>query len=394
MSKKGKFGTLEVVILVFVTVTLSLIFGFYIGLKRVNSSNENIKYIDKFKENYDYIVENYYGEIDKDALIDNAIAGMVASLDDDYSLFTYDKETDISEMKLKGEYEGIGITITQDDKGEIYVIGVEKNSSAEENKVEIGSKIKEINETDISKMSINEVTKLIKNSENKKVKLKLEKDSEEKEVVLERKKIIFDSVSTKVYKEENKNIGYVKIDIFALNTAEQFKEEMKELEKNNIDSLIIDVRDNGGGHLSTTKEIASYFLNSKNIIYQIESKGEKTKYYSTGKNNKNYPIAILTNNISASGSELLTASLKENLGAVSIGEKTYGKGTVQEMKDVGDNSKYKITTEKWLTPTGKCVDGEGVAPSIEVKQSEEYQKNPTEESDAQLQKALEFLKNK
>src|SRR5699024_533320 len=109
--------------------------------------------------------------------------------------------------------------------------------------------------------------------------------------------------------------------------------EMNSLENKNINSLIIDLRDNGGGHLSTTKEIVSYFLDSKNIIYQIQSKNKKTKYYSEGKENKKYPIVLLTNGMSASGSELLTAALKENLNAVSIGEKTYGKGTVQEFKE-------------------------------------------------------------
>lgn len=391
MNKKNNFGYIEIIVLISLTMMLSIAFGYYIGVKKDNSSNKDMKYIDKFKENYEYIVENYYDELDKDTLIDNAIAGMVSSLDDEYSLFTYDKETSISEIKLKGEYEGIGLTITQDEKGDTYVIEVEKKSSAEEKNVEVGSKIKEINGKDISKMNINEVTKLIKNS--KKVKLKLEKDSKEKEVVLEVKKIIFDSVSSKVYKKENKTIGYIKIDIFALNTAKQFIEKMKELEKNNIDCLIIDVRDNSGGHLISTKEIASYFLDSKKVIYQIDSKGKKSKYYSTGKSNKTYPIAILTNNLSASGSELLTVSLKENLNAVSIGEKTYGKGTVQEMKDIGGNSKYKITTEKWLTPSGKCVDKKGIIPTIEVKQSEEYLKNPTEENDEQLKKAIDYLNN-
>lgn len=394
MSKKGKFGTLEVTILIVITVVLSVAFGYYIGIKKVNDNNKDMKYINKFRENYNYIVENYYDEIDKDALIDNAIAGMVSSLGDDYSAFTYDSDTNISDIKLKGEYEGIGITITQNSKGDTYVVSVEKNSSAEKNGVEVGSIIKEINNKDITNKKIDEITDMIKNSKKGEVVLKLEKDSKIREVKLEKKKIVFDSVKSKTYEVENKTIGYIKIDIFALNTYDQFLKEMNSLENKNINSLIIDLRDNGGGHLSTTKEIVSYFLDSKNIIYQIQSKNKKTKYYSEGKENKKYPIVLLTNGMSASGSELLTAALKENLNAVSIGEKTYGKGTVQEFKEVDNNSKYKITTEKWLTPKGKCVDGEGIIPTIEVKNTEEYNNNPTEENDLQLQKAIEYLKNK
>lgn len=394
MSKKGKFGTLEVTILIVITVVLSVAFGYYIGIKKVNDNNKDMKYINKFRENYNYIVENYYDEIDKDALIDNAIAGMVSSLGDDYSAFTYDSDTNISDIKLKGEYEGIGITITQNSKGDTYVVSVEKNSSAEKNGVEVGSIIKEINNKDITNKKIDEITDMIKNSKKGEVILKLEKDSKIREVKLEKKKIVFDSVKSKTYEVENKTIGYIKIDIFALNTYDQFLKEMNSLENKNINSLIIDLRDNGGGHLSTTKEIVSYFLDSKNIIYQIQSKNKKTKYYSEGKENKKYPIVLLTNGMSASGSELLTAALKENLNAVSIGEKTYGKGTVQEFKEVDNNSKYKITTEKWLTPKGKCVDGEGIIPTIEVKNTEEYNNNPTEENDLQLQKAIEYLKNK
>ena len=138
----------------------------------------------------------------------------------------------------------------------------------------------------------------------------------------------------------------------------------------------------------------SCLLDSSKIIYQIENKGEVTKYYSKGNTTKTYPIVVLQNNGSASASELLSAALKEEYGATIIGENSYGKGTVQELISLQDGIQYKITTKKWLTPKGNWINGTGVSVDIEEKLSEEYRQNPTDENDNQLQKAIEYLKQK
>jgi len=179
--------------------------------------------------------------------------------------------------------------------------------------------------------------------------------------------------------------------LFSNIAYKQFAEELEKLEKDDIDSLIIDVRDNSGGHLSTAVNIISLFLNSKHVIYQTETKGEIEKFYSKGNETKKYPIVVLQNKNSASASEMLSSTLKEEYGATIVGEVSYGKGTVQELLDLNDDIEYKITTKKWLTPKGNWINKKGVSVDVEVSLDDKYYENPSDETDNQLQKALEEI---
>lgn len=394
--KKNKviFNLKETLILIILTLIISFLFGYYISYKKYNSSNTEDKYLKKFQENYNYIIENYYDDIDKDALIDNAVNGMISSLDDEYSSYIEGTNSELFDIELNGEYKGLGITISSNENKEIIIVDVMKNSPAEKENVRVGDKIVKVNGLDSSKMNIEEISDYIESQEEKEIILELGTNEGNREVTLKREKIVIDSVHSKVYEKNNNKIGYLKIDVFALNTAEQLKKQLKQLENKKINSLIIDVRNNGGGHLSSAKEIVSCFLKSDMIAYQIEEKGNVKKYYSEGTKVKNYPIVILTNGESASGAELLTAALKDNNLAITIGEKTYGKGTVQEVVKLEQDIQYKLTTKKWLTPKGDCIDKKGILPTIEVKETEDYKENNTEENDAQLKKAIDYLNNK
>ena len=206
---------------------------------------------------------------------------------------------------------------------------------------------------------------------------------------LEREEVVLKSVSSNVYEEKNQKVGYLKIDLFAFNTDKQFEKELADLEKKGISSLIIDVRFNSGGHLSAVENILSQLLDNKKVIYQIEEKGKSTKYYSDGKITKEYPIIVLTNEYSASASEMLAAALKESYGAKTLGIKTFGKGTVQNvLKGQDVDLEYKVTTKKWLTPNGNWIHGKGIEPSIKVELNNSYYENPTFENDNQLQAAI------
>ena len=159
---------------------------------------------------------------------------------------------------------------------------------------------------------------------------------------------------------------------------------MSNLEKKGIDSLIIDLRGNSGGHLDTVTDMTSLFLDSKKVIYQIQTKTKTEKIYSNGKKNKSYPIYILIDADSASASEVMASALSEQLGAKLVGENSYGKGTVQEVKYTSSGDQYKFTTKKWLTSKGVWIKGKGLKPDIEIKLNEEYLNNPSEENDNQL----------
>ncbi len=191
-------------------------------------------------------------------------------------------------------------------------------------------------------------------------------------------------------KKNGKKIGYIYIGIFANATTKQFETKLKELEDEQIDSLIIDVRNNSGGHLTTAVSILSNLLDKTHVIYQTETKNKTEKFYSNGKQTKTYPIVVLQNNASASASELLSIALKEEYGATVIGNVSYGKGTVQELVN-SNSAEYKFTTKKWLSPKGNWINETGVKPDIEVEQGDSYSDNPIDENDTQLQAALNYL---
>ena len=252
--------------------------------------------------------------------------------------------------------------------------------------------IKYMDNHKIENMSTSDFTNLVKNNKNKEVSLTIQRENELLDFKLEREIIELKSLFSKIIENEDKKVGYIYISLFAANTDEQFMKELKLLENKKIDSLIIDVRDNSGGHLKAVENIISQFLDKKHVIYQIQDKKNTKKVYSKGEHHKKYKITILVNEISASASEMLAASLQEEYKAVVVGKNTFGKGTVQKLID-SNNLKldYKITTEKWLTPKGNWINKKGVKPDYEIDLSEDYFNDPNDQNDDQLKKALEIL---
>lgn len=394
-TSKNSFSTLEVVILIFISVIVSLVIGFVVSSKFTKGNlYEKDKNIKKFIKNYNYIIDNYYEDVDKKQLINNAIKGMLDSLDDDYSYLIGEDDSDTFDIQLEGEYQGIGIEIIGYTNGEIVVHNVFEDSPAKEAGLEKNDIIKKIDEIDCTNKNVTEISKYIREGNKKEFIFEIERDSETKKISVTRNKVTIKSVDSKIIEKDGKKVGYIRIGIFSNIAYKQFKNELGKLEENKIDSLIIDVRDNTGGHLSTAVNIISLFLDSKHVIYQTETKGIVKKYYSNGDVTKKYPIVILQNGNSASASEMLSAALKEEYGAITVGETSYGKGTVQELLVLDDDVEYKITTKKWLTPKGNWINKKGVSVDVEVSLSEEYIENPSEDNDNQLIKALEEIVKK
>lgn len=394
-TSKNSFNTLEVVILVFISAVVSLIIGSLVTNKlnkaKLHENDENLK---KFMKNYNYIIDNYYEDVDKQELINNAIKGMLDSLEDDYSYLIDEDSSDTFDIQLEGEYQGIGIEIIGYTTGQIVINNIFDDSPAKDAGLEIGDIIKKIDDIDCTSKTVTEISKYIREGSKKEFIFEIERDSEIKKINIKRNKVIIKSVDSKIIEKDGKNIGYIRIEIFSNVAYKQFKEALEKLERSEMDSLIIDVRDNTGGHLSTAVNIISLFLDSKHVIYQTETKGVVKKYYSNGNVTKKYPIVILQNGNSASASEMLSAALKEEYGATIVGEKSYGKGTVQELLDLDDDVEYKITTKKWLTPKGNWINEKGVSADVEASLSEEYIENPSEDNDNQLKKALEEIVKK
>ena len=382
------FRTSEVIILLLLTCLVSLIMGGLVTYKIIYNNGKSIdKELQEIIKNYDYINDNYYDSIDKSKLVDAAVMGMLTVLDK-HSSYVGDDDSNFN-VFLEGNYKGIGIQVYKDED-KMIIYNVIDSSPASEAGLQSGDIILKVNDEDITGKSTDEFSELIKN-QTKEFLLTFKRGDEEKSVNIKVSNVLLKSVFSKMIDEDSR-VGYISTSIFANNTFKQFKKELNKLEKENINSLIIDLRGNSGGHLSAAEDILSLFLNSDHPIYQIESKNGKSKYYSKGKTDKKYKIIILVNSSSASASEVTASALKEQYGAIIIGEKTYGKGTVQELQSLSSGGQYKITTKKWLTSKGRKVDGVGVSPDIEVFLNDGYAENPTLENDNQLMKALEEAK--
>lgn len=388
----NSFKTTEVLFLIILTAMISLLVGYLLNNKNINlSSNDaNLKEI---IDNYNYIVENYYETIDKSKVVSGAIDGMINSLGDEYSQLLEENTSSNFYINLEGSYDGIGIEITNNDDNNIVIVGVLENSPAEKVGLKSGDIVKQIDDKSFENCDIKELTQYIKENRKKSYHLVILRDNNEMEFDISKDEVTIKSVLSKVFEKENKKIGYIYISVFSNSTSKQFKSVLKELEDQNIDSLIIDVRENSGGHLTTAVSLLSNFLDSSHVIYQTEKNGKKTKFYSTGDQTKKYSIVVLQNKNSASASELLGSTLKEEYGATVIGETSYGKGTIQEVVNLKNGDTYKFTTKKWLTPKGNWIHEKGVEPDIKVSLDENYQNNPCDETDNQLQTAIDYLSN-
>ncbi len=393
--KKHKFNTIEL-ILVFI---MALIFGILIGemvfskgasslsLKSTNKGMAEIENV------YNTLSEEYINQVNEDKLKDAAIEGMFSLLGDKHSVYYNEQESEDLKDELNGYFYGMGAGVYQ-EKGKLVTVSqIYKNSPAEKAGLKKGDQYLKINGEDVTKLSAEEISKKIKGKEGKTFVLTIKRNNKEKEIKIKTGKVEIPSVTKEIITEKNQKIGYVALSVFASNTDEQFEKELKELEKQNINKLIIDLRYNQGGHLDTVVNIASQFLDKKNPIIQIVKKDKTEIKYPKEKNNKKYKIVVLVNEGSASASEVLAASLNEQLGSQLVGTTTYGKGTVQKTKTLPSGGVIKYTIETWKTSKGKDIDGKGINPTIEVKQSDKYYKTNDKKDDTQYQKALEIIKS-
>lgn len=348
------------------------------------------KELAKFVDAYDAIVNNYYKEVDKDKLVESAINGMVSSIGDEYTSYSDKDVTDNFNEAVNGKYMGIGALIMKSEK-DLVIYKIFEDSPSYRAGLKDGDIILKLDDKDTKDMSVNDIASIVKNDGNKEVKLLVKRGEENLDITIVKDMVELPVVSGKVINHNDKKIGYISLSIFSSVASEQFNKELVKLEKEGISGLVIDVRGNSGGYLTTVTDIVSYFLKKGDIIYKLEVNDKVTVRKDKTKESRDYPVAVLIDKNSASASEILASSIKESYNGYVVGTNSYGKGTVQQTLVLSDGSMIKYTIEKWLTPLGNWINEEGVIPTNYVELSSEYLNNPVFENDNQLNKALELV---
>lgn len=348
------------------------------------------KELAKFVDAYDAIVNNYYKEVDKDKLVESAINGMVSSVGDEYTSYSDKDVTDNFNEAVNGKYMGIGALIMKSEN-DLVIYKVFEDSPSYKVGLKDGDIILKLDDKDTKDMSVNDIASIVKNDDNKEVKLLIKRGEENLDITIVKDMVELPVVSGKVINHNDKKIGYISLSIFSSVASEQFNKQLFKLEKEGISGLVIDVRGNSGGYLTTVTDIASYFLKKGDIIYKLEVNDKVTVRKDKTKESRDYPVAVLIDKSSASASEILASSIKESYNGYVVGTNSYGKGTVQQTLVLSDGSMIKYTIEKWLTPLGNWINEEGVVPTNYVELSSEYLNNPVFENDNQLNAALELV---
>ena len=389
VERRSGFNFSEVIIIMIIAIMFGFLLGNIVNFVVFSDSSSSD---DKFKElvtTYDNIVNNYYEDVDKEELIDAGIQGMINYLDDPYATYFSGDASDEFNEELAGSYEGIGIQVTLSN-GVVRVSQVFKGSPAKKVGVIEGDIVTKVNDTDINGKSLDEVVSMI-NSKDK-CKLTVNRAGEELSFELSKDTIEMPVVSSEVYENNGKKIGYIKIDIFSSNVYKQFNSALSKLEKKNIEGLVIDVRDNPGGYLSEVKNILCLFLDKKQVLYQLQTKDDKEKIYGTKKSiDRDYPVSVIINDESASASEILASAFKESYGSHIVGINSYGKGTVQSASDLNSGDTIKYTVQKWLTPKGNWVNDKGVVPTDRVETVLQEGETLTYDNDTMLKTAISVV---
>lgn len=319
------------------------------------------------------IIENkYVTAIDRNKIVNGAVHGMIAALNDPYSSFMEKEEAEQFNHSIEGAFTGIGAEVTMEN-GEVTVVSPIKGSPAEKAGVKPKDVLISINGESLEGKSLNEAVAKIRGPKGTKAKLLIKRagQSAPLELVVVRDEVDMETVYPKML---DGSIGYIEIRQFSLNTFERFKEELEKLEKQGMKGLVIDVRSNPGGVLDIVQKMTELFVPEGKAIVQVEDRNkDRSSYLSKGTAKlKPYPVAMLTNKGSASASEIMASALKESAGAKLIGEHTFGKGTVQTSYKSEDGGLIKITIAKWLTPQGNWIHQKGIEPDVAVRQPDFY----------------------
>lgn len=403
MEEKKKFKVYKIIMLVvlvaFITFFVTSI-GMYQYFTNNNSGNQLVISSDNNGEiaseisKYRKLIDKYYlGEVDEEKLKEGAIKGYIEGLDDPYTEYISKDDMEDYMADATGNFVGIGIYMVKDtENNRIMVLSPIKGSPAEKAGILPGDLIISVDGVEYTSEDMTVASSKIKGEEGTTVKIEILRGTETKTFELTRENIKVNPVEGKIIQD---NIGYIEFSSFDDGTAEEFKIKFEELQKQGIKSLIIDLRNNGGGIVDEALEIADYVLEKDDVIlYEVDKNNNEEVEKSKNAPIINMPIIILTNENTASSSEILAGALKDHGKAKIVGIKTYGKGVIQQLLTLPDGSGLKITSEEYLTPNKTKINKIGIEPDekVELPDTVENVLVVEEKDDTQLQKAIEMAK--
>lgn len=356
--------------------TLGLIY-YALGFNEQGFSN-----LMRFITAYRFIETKYVNDTDDVKLIDGAIDGMVKSLNDPHSNYLSPKMYKTLMEQTEGSFAGIGVVMGMDNEQKIHIVGIMENSPGQKAGLQEGDEILAVDGVAVTQMAFDEVAAHVRGQAGTDVVLTIMRDNANQDITITRDNIKLKTVGHKML---DNNIGYIQIVSFSEDTANEFNEAYNDLKNQGMKALVLDLRNNPGGLLTTCVEIAKKLVPKGEIVSIVDKQGNK-ETYSSSLEAPEYPLVVLINKNSASASEILSGAIQDTKAGTIIGNTSYGKGSVQTILPMFEDDAVKLTIAKYYTPSGRSIDGTGITPDIEINLDE----NAT--SDTQLDKALEVLK--
>ncbi len=319
----------------------------------------------KLLDVYDELDKNYFKAVDEEKMVEGAMEGMMGALDDPYSTYMPKKEAEQFNDQISSSFEGIGAEIQEKD-GQIVVVSPIKNSPAEKAGIKPNDIIKTVDGKSIVGKTADQAVKLIRGKKGTKVKIEFQRGDSKNlhKMTLVRDEIPVETVYASMLKGK---VAHIQITSFSDDTYKELLEKLDDMEAKGMQGLVLDVRQNPGGRLDVAINIASLFVETGKPVVQVENRAGKKEIANAQDGRKvTVPTTILVDGGSASASEILAGALNESANVKVVGEKTFGKGTVQTVEELSDGATLKYTTAKWLTPDGNWIHEKGIQPNIHV----------------------------
>ena len=360
----------------------------YNGVLSDSSHVQKIEYLEKM------IDQEYLGEVDNAEMAEGIYAGLVHGLGDVYSRYYTADEYAQETASTDGAYAGIGVSIQKNKNGGVQIAECYEGGPGAEAGLQTGDVITAINDTDVTDMELSDVVSLIRENKDKTIVLTVFRENEEKsrEISVDVTDVELPSVFGEML---DKKTGYIQITQFTGVTPQQYKDMFAELKDKGMERLVIDLRDNPGGLLTSVCDILREILPEGLIVYTEDKYGNREEETCDGKHQLDMPLAVLVNENSASASEIFAGAVQDHEVGTIVGTTTYGKGVVQELRQLSDGSAVKLTVSNYYTPNGNSINKVGIKPDVEVKLASELLNKDeiTHEEDNQLQKALNVIEN-